>query len=505
MVDVKKHMPETQRSSVMSRDDEMILRKYEAAQVTRLNNWIVAQESAETALRDGQLTRLRDLAREACQNNNYAKRYLQLLSNNVLGATGIALEMDVRDMRNGVDQGPDDLANQIIEKKWKEFCKQPTADGTITMLDLQNIVLTSVARDGELLCRDLYNLPSGQLYALSLHEGDYLDDRYNIIQTTRGTSIHMSVETDIYGRPVVYHMYSGHPADRNHMPRLPIPANEITHIKSPERAMGHRGVSWMASALIPLRQLKEYIKSETINARIKASAMGFFVQKPDAEGGFTGNRQDANGDPVMDLEAGTFQNLPPGVELQTFSPPNSVSNFEIFVKTRLHEIAVGLGISYNSLVSDLENVNYSSMRAGVQEDRQYYQKLQDWMVDHFLQPVFEKWLRHNLALRQLTFPGGKALPIDKFEKFNNPSWTKRRWGWIDPSKDVDAAIALIGARLRAPNDFTKDAFGKTYRETLQQFKADMEAEEEFGVSAFDLGSKNPIDKVADPIDKSLED
>jgi capsid protein len=50
----------------------------------------------------------------------------------------------------------------------------------------------------------------------------------------------------------------------------------------------------------------------------------------------------------------------------------------------LRGAANGAGVSYNALANDLENVNYSSIRAGVQEDQAHWKTLQQFMITRFL-------------------------------------------------------------------------------------------------------------------------
>jgi len=48
---------------------------------------------------------------------------------------------------------------------------------------------------------------------------------------------------------------------------------------------------------------------------------------------------------------------------------------------------------------DLEGVNYSSIRAGVLEDREIFKGLQDWFIRSLVMPVFDEWVDFNRKLK----------------------------------------------------------------------------------------------------------
>ena len=85
---------------------------------------------------------LRNRSRDLERNNEYMRRYLQLLRTNVVGEGGIRLQMKARNPDGGMDIG----GNNIVESAWTEFCRYggPTVDGQMSMIDLLNHVITGV-------------------------------------------------------------------------------------------------------------------------------------------------------------------------------------------------------------------------------------------------------------------------------------------------------------------------------------------------------------------------
>jgi len=205
-----------------------------------------------------------------------------------------------------------------------------------------------------------------------------------------------------------------------------IPASEIIHPFITDRIAQTRGTPWMVSAMTRLQMLGSYEEAELTAARVAASKMGFLVKERSE--GYIGDTDEA-GNPLMEVEPGAIEELPMGTTFQSWNPDHPVGNYAGFVKSCLRGIAAGLGVNYNMLANDLEGVNYSSIRAGLLDEREYYKAVQRWFIDTVITPVFEGWLETNIL------NGTINLPAAKLEKFNAPDWKPRRWAWVDPLKD----------------------------------------------------------------------
>jgi lambda family phage portal protein len=107
----------------------------------------------------------------------------------------------------------------------------------------------------------------------------------------------------------------------------------------------------------------------------------------------------------------------------------------------LRGVAAGLGVAYHNLANDLENVNYSSARIGELDERDSWKALQGFWCEHLNQPLYEDWLRMQVH------HGHAALRSGALEKYKCVYWQARRWAWVDPLKEVGAAIEGIQARI----------------------------------------------------------
>jgi hypothetical protein len=94
----------------------------------------------------------------------------------------------------------------------------------------------------------------------------------------------------------------------------------------------------------------------------------------------------------------------------------------------------------------MNDVNYSSARIAELSERDSWMVMQCWFIHSFCKRVYEEWLAGALLGGWITFPnGGKSMPADKYQKFvEAASFQGRRWSWIDPMKEVGAAIEAVG-------------------------------------------------------------
>lgn len=415
-------------------------RSFKGANVSRLtSDWLSPTTTGDEEIR-GSLVRLRGRCRELERNNDYVRRYLDGMENNVLGAQGVGLQMKVMDQPGS----PDRYANFAIEQAWSLWGKAAncTPTGKMTWRDLQRLALRSCIRDGDVLIRIIrgYKNPFG--FSLQLIEADRLDNEHNL-KLKNGNRIRMGVEVDQFGKPVAYHILDNHPGDNysaSYQRRQRIPANEIIHVFNQERVSQTRGVPWMVSAMTRLQQLAGYEEAEVVAARVSSCKMGWLMKEN--SDGYTGE-EDTDYNLLMEAEPGTIEELPSGMKFQEWNPSHPTTAYKDFVKSTLRGIASGLGVSYELVSGDLEGVNYSSIRAGVLEQREHFKKVQQWFIDGFIGPVFEAWLESAMLANYFPFN------IGRFDKMNAPQWKPRRWSWVDPLKDLQANIQAVEAGLNS--------------------------------------------------------
>ncbi len=470
-------------------------RSYKAASNANIfSDFIGISSNADSTIRFN-LRKIRDRCREQARNNDYAKRYLQLMTTNVVGQNGIRIQSKARNEDGSLDF----IGNQVIENAWKQWSKKGncTVDGKLSFVDAQKLFIESLARDGEVLVRHITTNNPLDPYKIQFLDADYLDEEENQVMKN-GEEIIMGVKLDANGKPKSYLLFKDHPHNQYfgnyNREHIELPADQLIHAYVPERAEQTRGVPFMTTALTRLKMLDGYEEAELVAARVGASKMGFFTSQSGDQ--YTGDDLEDDYTPIMNAEAGTFEQLPDGMDFKSFDPQHPASGFDSFHKSVLRGIASGLGVSYVSLANNLEGVNYSSIRQGTLEERDNFRIMQRFMIEHFIQPVFDKWL-----LQTMSFKDDFLLPPDKYNKFaNNIVYIPRSWGWIDPVKEVKANVDGLNAGVVTMQDVQAN-YGRDVEELFEQHQREEELAKQYDIQT----AYQPFGAMKMPVDAVVQD
>ena len=435
------------------------VRFFEGARQSRLTEGFGFSGSGMTIDRQiyGSIVLLRDRARDLHLNNDYVHKYVDLMSNNIVGPNGFNLKVQ------GYMYNPttkklvlDNDNNLIVKYAFQDWCEREYCEitGKYSFVSLCKLLVESVVRDGEALVMKLRDKQLNKYgFTLQILDIDRLDHTLSA-ELSNGNVIKMGVEMNKFGRPVAYHIkkyknndidYMQNPVTTEH---IRVDANDIIHVYKNVRAEQTRGFTWLHSVLINLKMLDAYQESALVAARTGAAKMGFFTStKTNSDASDIADSEDEAGNLMMNAEPGAFGVLPEGYDFKSFTPDYPAGNYAVFVKAILRSISSGLNISYNNLASDLEGVNYSSMRAGANEERDMYSGVQNWFMEMFLKNVFRDWLKTALLNKAIKTPDGKIIPSTDIEKYSSHVWIGRKWGYVDPAKDIAGKIAGINAGL----------------------------------------------------------
>ena len=414
-------------------------RGYAAATSDRLtNDWQSTSLTADGELRYS-LQVLRGRSRDLAMNNDYMRRYLKMCVSNIMGPKGITLQIKAR----GPDGVLDKFANRTIEAAWKEWGRRGTCTvcGRYSWTDILHLAAEITPRDGEFILEKVSGKPAGNKFgfALNLIEADHLDETMDGL-LPNGNEAHLGVEIDELQKPIAYYFLKDHPGAHIWTSmgqyRIKVPADRIIHSFLSERIGQSRGIPWAHTCMKILKMIEAYTEAELIAARAAASKMGFLSTPGGDE--YTGDDKDDDGNVIDEFEPGLISQLPQGYEFTPFDPDSPNTNLPQFLKAMLQRVASGLNVAYSSLASDLEKVNYSSIRSGVLEERNTWRKLQRFFIGGLCTEVFEPWLK--MALNHAALG---PLPVRKFDKFNAPIWQPRGWDWVDPLKDEKANAQAV--------------------------------------------------------------
>lgn len=422
---------------------------FAGAAVSRLTASLSQVSGAVNADLDGSLLILRARARAIAVNNEFGQRFLTLVSGNVVGASGPTLQVRAKNQNGTLDKP----ANDAIELAWARWAPQADASRRMHLAHLFRVAAEAVARDGEALIRFVRGRQFPMGLGLQLLEADRLDAALNG-RLSNGNTIRQGVEIDSLLRPIAYHLFTTHPGE-NWQSRQPererVPAMDLIHLYLPRRAEQVRGYTWFAPVLNRMAMLHGYEEAAVVAARVGAAKMGIFVRKDGTPGALAGmaDGRDAAGALQMSAEAGEFMEAPDGYELANWDPEYPAANFDSFMKQCLRGVASGLNASAHNLTGDMTEVNYSSARIAELVERDVWSTLQQWFIHAAVLPIYREWLGAAMLLGEITFEtSGKTLPADRTGKFLDVArFEGRKWAWVDPAKDVEAAEHQIAAGL----------------------------------------------------------
>lgn len=418
-------------------------RSFYAGAIDRLSESFKGSEMSINESLKRTLDKMRYRCRELVNDNDYGKKYINMVKTNVIGSKGVRLQARSK----GSDGKPDKMDNDAIESSWKDFChmKNCGVTGLLSMLDIQRVSLGTVAMDGECLIRYVYGRKYKYGMALQLIEIDRLDTQLNREATATSNRIVMGIELDEFDVPTAYYIMVKHPSETtytfNTRKYMRIPADEIKHVFIPERIAQARGIPWMHSSVRRINMIGGYEEAELVAARAGASKMGFYYTETGEE--YTGDGTEVDGSLVEEVEPGTLRQLPEGVRFEAYDPQHPTGAFNYFMRGVLKGAAAGLNVSYTGYSGDLEAVNYSSIRAGLIDERENWRVLQGWFVEHVMSDIYEKWLVGALTRGLIINASGVKLPLSKKEKFLNVHWQVRGWTWVDPLKDQQANVLAV--------------------------------------------------------------
>lgn len=423
---------------------------FPAADIGRLTaSWTTDPGAINRWLRF-ELRTLRARSRQLARGDAYAAKFLHACVTNIAGPVPFKVTAKTKRPRLG---GLDTDANATIETAWQRWGRKGECEvtGKLSLAALHRLIVKCLARDGEVLIRRYRGRQYGRYgVRLQILDIDRLDEQRN--DENANGAVKMGVQVDRVGRPVAYHLLTRNPGELGlwNTPGTKeyeiVPAEDIDHLFIADWPEQVRGFPWMHAAMVRLWQLGGFEEAAVIHARVGASQMVMLEQNPDAgpPAPLSGIADEvpAHGDPQINVEPGATQALPYGWRVaQGWDPRFPDQAVEPFIRACLRGAAASFGMAYHSLANDPSNVNYSTARVALLEERDLWSSIQSWYIEHFCDGLYLDWLRMASTVGELP---------DYFlnrERYEAVSFQPKRWAWVDPKADTDAQIAALDAKL----------------------------------------------------------
>ena len=432
--------------------------------------------SADYDLMHG-LSKLRNRARFLAKNSSTMKRYLQLLKDNVVGPEGFHLRVRVRKGNGDFDE----VLNKRVQDAFWRWSMVPTTCGKLDHVELSELAICCLRRDGEFFAEIVRNPRYQDGIAINPLDADLIDETLNTVYPPTGNQIKMGVEVDQDDRPVAYHVLTQHPGDpgwywsgrSTQRKYRRLSADRIIHVVTNRDRPGQtRGEPPAGSVAFEIKMLDGYREAEVTGRRIAASTMGFFVKQLNSPA----SKIEALADDVVqhdtfdefqvELEPGTFKELPEGYDFKQFDAKGSSVDYKQFEQQIKRSVAMGLGISAFSLCMETDGVSYSTARTVVIEDRDFYRGLQRLLREKFWHRIFKEWVMAKSLMPDSPIPPTRIATI-----IDNFLFRGRGWAWVDPAKDVTANAEAIATGQTSPSRVAAER-GIDFDDLLDELEAD---------------------------------
>lgn len=422
-------------------------RNYEAArQGRRTAGWSRTRGDVNALVRRAG-AELRMHARDLVRNNAWARRGVDVIVHNTVGWGPLP-----------APEHSSEAVNNEALQLWSEWSESTDCDGDlmVNFAGLLQAIMRAVVVDGEVLVRrrwrrltDGYSVPL-QLQVLEI---EHLDtDKAGTVG--RGGFIVQGVEFDALGQRVAYWLFDQHPGGETRASSVSrrVPARDVLHVGRAERPGQVRFVTWFASVITTLKDLDSFEDGE-LQRQAVAASFAAFVTDPNGSAeplaGEENTLKFSDGSIAESIEPGSIINLPIGKEV-TF-PALPASAPETFAVRNLRRIAAGLGLTYEDLVGDYSNVNFSSGRMGRIVHGANVRSWQNAMLEpQALRPIWGWFVEAAAWAGRLP----EQLPA---------GWTHPPLPMLDVDKEVAAAVKQVRAGLLSPDDMVREQGGNPRR------------------------------------------
>jgi lambda family phage portal protein len=418
------------------------------------------------------LRTLRARSRALVRNNAYAAGFVDEIANQVVGPDGIRYEARVHTATGDLARA----TNAALEDAWAQWGEPATAsvDGVDSWLELQRLVLQTAVVDGECFFRHWRYLDDNRFgYTVQLIDPDLVDESLTQRPANGANEIRMGVELDARGRPVAYHVFTGHPAEGTRE-RVRIPATEMGHAFVRRRPGQTRGLPWLTPVLVEFKMLDGYEEAELVAARVSAAKMGFIVNKSPEAMAAADPDAEAIAPVSMDASPGIITELDPGKEFVGFDPTHPSTAYKEFTGSILRGIARAVSMSYASFTGDLNGTSYSSIRAGILPERDHFRWVQTWLATRFHTPVHAAWLPQALLA------GAVRVDTRLAADYAARRWRPRGWKWVDPLKDMQGAQLAIALGLDSRTRLSAEQ-GREFEDVVDELAEEIAYAAEQGV------------------------
>ena len=402
------------------------------------------------------LPEMRRNSRSMVRDDSSASAMVRVLEDNIVG-TGLRPQMMVDREATGLSDSEADRFNRDAEAYFAVAAEEVDASENDTFWSMQRQVLRTLVVDGEFLLHRTYIEDSRRLVGTAFECIDV--DRLVDPVVSGSIDVRAGVEVGDRQNALAYWITPRHPDETGVLHKTPrmrtnVPERwlryaggqpSILHGFRRDRPGQTRGVPFFAASFALVEAMNDMLETELQAARAAAKFCAFIKQTMDTNAG--GIEQDSDGQWHERLESATIRYLNAGEELVPYTPNRPGNNFEPFVVRVLRSICASLGLPYEMVAKDFGGMNYSSARVALLEARRGFEALQQLLVEKLCQPVFAATMVDGIVSGKIRMPRGF---LQRPSLFLRAYWQPPAWGWVDPTKEIDASRLAIENSLSTP-------------------------------------------------------
>lgn len=446
--------------------DEM--RSYDAAGDDHLNaGWRAINAKAESTdgmYRDTIRARSRDLER----NSDILESVVLAFERNVVGG-GFKLQAKTEN----------EELNTTIETLFKLWCRPKNCDVTQqqSFSEICQMLVRRQKVDGGIIVVLRYIDDGVVPLSLQLYEVDDLD---TMIPTKSTKKIVNGIEYNAYNRPIAYHLKK-YDAYGNYIGTSErIEAKDVLFLFKKKRPSQLREISELSSTLPRVRDMNQFMEAVSVKERV-AALLAVLIKRliPNGNtnvGRSSGATERRSGYAGKMLSPGMIMELNPGDDVHVVQPPAQAANSAEFIRLQQRLSGASQGISYEVAARDMSQVNYSSARQGLTEDQKTYLMQQQYLIEHFLIPVYEAFLESAILAGKISIKDYHT----KKESYLKHEWVGPGMKWIDPLKEANANKIALETNQTTLAEIAGNT-GNDWREIIDQRALEIEYMREKGV------------------------
>ena len=314
--------------------------------------------------------------------------------------------------------------NSDIEKRWKKYWKRP---------EIKN--LSSGRESEKMVCRELH--VAGDVGILKIKNGKFQIIEAEQICGEKGTG-QKTIKKDSYGAPLGFWVGGYNTNGGIDKRTIKYFGNDVfLFVSSPDRPSALRSVPPCQAAFPMLHRINDVCDSEAIAWQLLARLAVSITRKQGKELGFGESTPDKRAgkdeaelkNRIQELDYALIFHGEENDEIKGIERNVPGKNFSESLVMFLRLLGLPLGLPLEIILLDWTKSNYSQSRAVLEQAFVSFINRQFKIADFMMTPIFEWWLRGELA-------AGLKVGGQFMESLFDHNWIMPTFPWIDQLKEA---------------------------------------------------------------------